>query len=119
MMSLAGHTAMLGCQEPADGFWLNGGVATACSSQGPATCTTDDTVCATKAGETSTLACSVPARGYSTVGGIATLETASCTAEPLAIVPSSGAGGTGGTLPACLCSGSFAAAPWDAATSKW
>ena len=46
--------------------------AKACTSQGTGVCTTDATVCATKAGQTTTMACAVAVAGYSPLdGGIA------------------------------------------------
>lgn len=65
------------------------------------------------------LACATPTPRHSILDGIAAVETASCIADPLAIVPTSGAGGTGQSLPMCICSGSYAAAPWDSATNMW
>ena len=67
----AGQTTKMACAEPADGRYLDGGIATECTTQGTGVCTTDATVCATKAGQTTKMACAVAVAGHSLDGGIA------------------------------------------------
>ena len=50
---------------------VNGADVQLCTSQGAFACTTDATVCATKAGQTTTMACATASAGHSLDGGIA------------------------------------------------
>ena len=83
----AGHTTVMACATPATGYYLDLGIATACSTQ--PNCATHSAACATTAGATTLLACTAPAGGFwvnqqvaetcTTQVGCATEDTSQCT----------------------------------------
>ena len=77
----------MACATPATGYYLDLGIATACSTQ--PNCATHSAACATTAGATTLLACTAPAGGFwvnqqvaetcTTQVGCATEDTSQCT----------------------------------------